>query len=213
MGLLGDMFGGGRMKDPTSGTAQVVSCSANRGRGVWQNCHMELVVQADDVPATAVEFQGLVHRQRWPTPGMTLPATIDRTDPRRVKIEWDEMTTSRERSHETAEGLAAAMRGEGGGQAAGGLGALGGANVVNLSGRDFSDLTEEQKQKLRMLGVDPDALAASQGQAPPDRTKESDSDEEMDDRLGQLERLTKLHEQGALTDAEFEAQKAQILGS
>lgn len=197
------------MKDPTRGTAQVVSCSANRGRGVWQNCHMELVVQADDVPATAVEFQGLVHHQRWPTPGMSLPVTIDRADPRRVKIEWDEMSTSRERSQQTAEGLAAAMRGDGGGQA-GGLGARGGANVVNLSGRDLSDLTEEQKQKLRMLGVDPDALAATQGQAPP---KQSDSDEEMDDRLGQLERLTKLHEQGALTDAEFEAQKAQILGS
>jgi Short C-terminal domain len=32
------------------------------------------------------------------------------------------------------------------------------------------------------------------------------------DRISQLERLAKLHEQGALTDAEFEAEKARVLG-
>ena len=33
-----------------------------------------------------------------------------------------------------------------------------------------------------------------------------------DDMLDQLERLGKLHEQGILTDAEFAAQKAKLLG-
>jgi hypothetical protein len=33
------------------------------------------------------------------------------------------------------------------------------------------------------------------------------------DVVGQLERLAKLHETGALTDAEFAAQKAKLLGS
>jgi hypothetical protein len=32
------------------------------------------------------------------------------------------------------------------------------------------------------------------------------------DHVSQLERLAKLHEQGALTDAEFEAEKARIIG-
>jgi hypothetical protein len=41
------------MTHPVRGTAQVVSCSANRGRGVYQNCHLQLVVSADGVPATA----------------------------------------------------------------------------------------------------------------------------------------------------------------
>jgi hypothetical protein len=36
----------------------------------------------------------------------TLPATIDRADPRNMRIEWDEMPTSGERSREAAEGLA-----------------------------------------------------------------------------------------------------------
>jgi hypothetical protein len=38
MGLLDSLFGDQRMSDPVRGSAQVVSCSANRGRGVHQNC-------------------------------------------------------------------------------------------------------------------------------------------------------------------------------
>ena len=33
-----------------------------------------------------------------------------------------------------------------------------------------------------------------------------------DDRISQLERLAKLRDQGALTDSEFQAEKARILG-
>jgi hypothetical protein len=33
-----------------------------------------------------------------------------------------------------------------------------------------------------------------------------------DDRISQLERLARLREQGALTDSEFQAEKARILG-
>ena len=88
MGLLDSLFGDQRMSDPVRGSAQVVSCSANRGRGVYQNCHLQLVVQAEGVPARAVEQQTLVHRSRWPFHGMTLPATVDRANPNHVRIEW-----------------------------------------------------------------------------------------------------------------------------
>jgi hypothetical protein len=178
-----------------------------------QNCHMELVVQAEGVPATAVQFQGLVHNARWPTPGMSLPVTVNRADPQRVRIEWDEVESSRDRSHRTAEDLAASMRGESGDAGI----AAGGVNVVNLSGRDASELTEEQKAKLRMLGIDPTALAqqqaaASGGGSPTRASSGSDSDdEEMGERLEQLEKLARLRDQGVLTDAEFESQKQQIL--
>jgi hypothetical protein len=110
MGLLDSLFGGGRMTDPVRGTAQVVSCSANRGRGVYQSCHLQLVVSAEGVPATAVEQQTLVHRSRWPMPGMVLPATIDRANPHNVRIEWDELPDARDRARQTAEQMAAAMR-------------------------------------------------------------------------------------------------------
>jgi hypothetical protein len=61
MGLLGDLFGGSRIKDPVRGSAQVVSATGHHGRGIWQNCRMQLVVQADGVPATAVEHDALAH--------------------------------------------------------------------------------------------------------------------------------------------------------
>src|SRR5262245_37129410 len=91
MGLLDRLFGGGMMRDPVRGTAEVVSRSDHRGRADFEKCRLQLVVTAEDVPATAVEQQALVHRSRWPSPGMTLPATIDRANPSNVRIEWDEV--------------------------------------------------------------------------------------------------------------------------
>jgi len=213
MGFLDGLLGGGGsggMSDPVRGTAQVVSASSYNGRGVMQSCTMHLVVQAEGVPATPVEFSGLVHRKRWPRPGMALPVTVDRANPQKVNIEWDEVERSDDRARHSAEDMAAAMRGEGGAGATGmPIAGLGGAQIVNLSGQDLSQLPEEKKQKLRMLGIDPDQLAAQQGAAPvPPSPAPGD---QMDDRLEQLERLAKLRDQGVLTDAEFEEQKKQIL--
>ncbi len=208
MGFLRKLLGGGSspaIENGVRGTAQVVSCSGYRGRGIWQACHLQLVVQADGIPATAVEVQTLAHNQRWPMPGMTLPVTIDPTNPQDVRIEWDEVQSSKDRSRMTAEALAATMRGEGGGISAQ---VPGGATVVNLSGQDLSELSEEKKAKLRMLGIDPNALAAAQGAAA--GTQAAGGAEQ--DRVARLERLAKLRQSGALTDAEFEAEKKKVLG-
>jgi Short C-terminal domain len=193
MGLLDSLFGGGSMSDPVRGTAQVVSCSANRGRGVYQACHLELVVQAEGVPATAVQEETLVHRSKWPFPGMTLPATIDRANPTNVKIAWDELPDSRDRARQTAEGMAAAMRGEGG------AGGFAGAQVINLSG---GELTEEQRRKLEALGITPPEPAEA---TPP---PQGDS---FDERMSRIERLAQLHADGVLTDEEFAEQKRKLL--
>jgi hypothetical protein len=108
MGLL-DHFGGPRMKHPVRGTAQVVSCSSPRGTGLMDNCHMKLVVRADDVPAKAIEHTDEVDRQHWPSPGVTLPVTVDRDDPARLKVEWDETQSSSERADAAAESLASVL--------------------------------------------------------------------------------------------------------
>jgi hypothetical protein len=158
MGLLDSLLGGGRMSDPVRGTAQVVSCSANRGRGVYQACHLQLVVSGEGVPATAVEQQTLVHRSRWPMPGMVLPATIDRANPHNVRIEWDELPDSRDRARQTAEQMAAVMR-----------------------------------------------------QRPAPAPTPPPAEDSFDERIDQLERLAKLHADGALTDEEFAAQKRKLL--
>jgi hypothetical protein len=153
-------------------------------------CRMQLIVQAEGVAPTAVEFEGLVHRKRWPQPGMTLPVSVDPANPQSVSIEWDEVPDARDRSRANAEAMAAMMRGEG--AAAGGLG---GAQVINLSG---GQLTEEQAAKVRMLGIDPGAV---QGAKP-----------EPDDQLAKLERLGALRASGVLTEDEFQEQKRRLLG-
>lgn len=210
MGLLRKLLGGGgspAIENGARGTAQVVSCSGYHGRAVWQSCSLQLVVQAEGVVSpTAVEIHTLVHRDRWPTPGMTLPVTIDPANPQNVRIEWDEVQSSTDRSRMTAEALAATMRGEGAGISAQ---VPGGATVINLSGQDLSELSEEKKAKLRMLGIDPNGLAAAQGTAAASPTA-SGGDQ---DRVARLERLAKLRESGALTDAEFEAEKKKVLES
>ncbi len=222
MGLFGDMLKGIRMQDPVRGQAQVVSCTGHRGDGIYQNCSMHLVVQAPGVPATPVQMSDLVHNKRWPFPGMTLPCTIDRANPQKVKIEWDEVEKSGDRAARNAEAIAAAMRGE---APQGGMG-FGGANVqvVNMSGRDMSQLSEEQKAKLRMLGIDPAMLAAQQqqqgptapppaGAVPPPPAAPMAPQPGGDDQLARLERLGALRQQGILTEEEFQQQKRRILGT
>jgi hypothetical protein len=213
MGLLGDMFKGVRMKDPVRGQAQVVSTTAHRGDGIWQNCRMQLVVQAQGVPATSAERNELVHHQKWPSPGMTLPVTVDRANPQKFKIEWDEVQNSRDRAAANAEAMAAMMRGDTP-PGAGPMGAFGGANVqvVNASGTDPRLLPEEKKAKLRMLGIDPDQLAIQQGFGPaPPQAAAAESDDEVDEQLARLAKLGELRDSGVLTPEEFEQQKKRIL--
>jgi hypothetical protein len=207
VGIFRRLFGGGggaSLASGVRGSAQVVACSGYRGRAIWQQCHIQLVVQADGVAPTAVDVEALVHRDRWPMPGMTLPITVDPTNPENLRVEWDEVPSSRDRSRLTAEALAAAMRGD----TSGGITAPlpGGATVVNLSGTDLSQLSEEKKAKLRMLGIDPNALAAAQGAPPAPGAATTE-----EDRLARLERLAKLRDQGALSHTEFEAEKHRIL--
>ena len=192
MGLFSKLKGGG---GGVRGTAQVTSCSQYQGRAVYSMCRMQLIVQAEGVAPTAVEFEGLVHRKRWPQPGMTLPVTVDPANPQNVSIEWDEVPDSRDRSRANAEAMAAMMRGEG--AAAGGFG---GAQVINLSG---GQLTEEQAAKLRMLGIDPGAVQGAAAPAP---------EPEPDDQLAKLERLGALRASGVLTEDEFQEQKRRLLG-
>jgi hypothetical protein len=170
---------------------------------------MQLVVQAPGVPATAVELDCMVHASRWPSPGITLPVTVDRDDPQKLKVEWDEVETSQDSSARAAEAMAAAMRGQGGAAPFGGT-ASGGVNVVNLSG---GELSEEQAQKLRMLGVDPAMITQAVEQASAMAPGPAGAGGAEDERLARLEKLGRLRAQGVLTPAEFEAQKRRILES
>jgi hypothetical protein len=116
MGRLGKVLDrllpGTRMRDPVRGHAEVVSCSAYHGEGIKQLCTMQLVIHGEGIRPIAQEHHLLVHRYKWPAPGMALPVTVDRADPSKMYVEWDEVQDSRERDVQAAEALAAKMRGE-----------------------------------------------------------------------------------------------------
>lgn len=83
---------------------------------------------------------------------------------------------------------------------------MGGAQVINLSGGDLSQLSDEQRQKLAALGIDPAALGAAAADGG------GGGDDAGDARLDQLQKLADLKERGALTEKEFEAEKKKLLG-
>ena len=62
---------------------------------------------ADGVPATPVEYEAIVRQDRWPHAGQVLPVTVDRGNPTRVKVEWDEVRSHEDRIAEQAEAQAA----------------------------------------------------------------------------------------------------------
>jgi hypothetical protein len=142
-----------QVTDGVRGTARVISASAydndpTYGGGVYQNCHMEVVVEAPGIPATTATIKGLVHQQKWPQTGVVLPALIERTNPQVAQILWDETVEA----PTPAAGPTVVNAPTG----------IPAGATVNIVG-DVSQLTPEQKEKLKAMGVDIDAMLGNQG--------------------------------------------------
>lgn len=89
MGLFDRLRG---IKDPLDGTFRLVACSTSSGGAVVENCTMDGVVVAPGVPPTPVHHVSLLTpTAKWPQPGQTLPVTLDRRDPSRLRIRWDDV--------------------------------------------------------------------------------------------------------------------------
>jgi hypothetical protein len=197
MGLM-DAFKSMRMKDPVDLDAQVVSVSepphATHGTAV-----MNLVVQPPGREAESIECTSVpAPVAKWPTPGGTLPVTIDQADTSRCKVRWDEVPDSGDLAKQQADALAAQMNQGGGGQ------------VVMGGGGDASEIVQALQQQYPGAQIEVEGAQIISGATP---TEASGSDGGEDDRLVQLERLAKLKESGALSEEEFEREKARILGS
>ncbi len=107
MGLMGDWLRARKMKDPVRGSAHIVACSRPARPAVSSNIVMNLIVSADGVAPTAVEHECMCRQDRWPHQGMTLPVTLDRADPSRLKVEWDELPTHQDRIQQQTEAMLA----------------------------------------------------------------------------------------------------------
>ena len=201
-----------RMKEPVRGTAQVVSATAHRGDSSWQDIRMTLTVRAEGVPPTAVVHRCICRADRWPTPGDTLPVTLDARKPERLKVEWDEVQSARDRAWETAQQMAAAEAGGGGIDPADERAAAAAGVDLDALRQMFPGATIEVESSSIDAGSNPDAarqvLAALQGAS---GVEPAGADDDAADRIANLERLARLRDSGVLSEAEFEAEKARLL--
>jgi hypothetical protein len=190
MGLLGDAWKARRMKEPVDGVAQVVGSTQPPDSATSANVNLTLVVQADGVAATTVEHSCLAPTKKWPYPGEALPVTFDRTDPERLKVRWDDVPDSADVSRQQAEAIAAQLN-------------QGGAGPAGSGSGDVSEVVAALQQQFPGAQIqvgDGQIISGPEG------------GEGDDDRLEDLERLAKLRDSGALTEEEFEREKARILG-
>jgi len=112
MGLIGDWFRSKNMKDPVRGTLQVTASSYPPDSATSANFSLNGVVSGDGIPPTAVEHAGIAKTRKWPHAGQQLPVVVDRADPMRIDIQWDELADSWDTARQGAQALAAQMRGE-----------------------------------------------------------------------------------------------------
>jgi hypothetical protein len=100
----------GAMADPVPGTMLVTAASMPSRNAAFHMSRITGVVSAEGVAPTAVQYSGLIRTSLWPSPGRQLPVIVDRADPRKFAIQWDQAGTSESSALGQAEALAAAMR-------------------------------------------------------------------------------------------------------
>jgi hypothetical protein len=113
MGLL-QWLRNRRMSDPVRGTLRVVETSSPDNDSVWTAGRIDGVISADGVAPRAIAHHGLLKTERWPWPGQDLPVTVDRADPTRLRILWDEIPSPKDTAAQEAQQLAEQMRSAGG---------------------------------------------------------------------------------------------------
>ena len=98
------------MADPVPGTMLVTAASMPSRNAVFHMSRITDVISAEGVVPAAVQNSGLIRTSLWPSPGRQLPVIVDRADPRKFAIQWDQVTTTESSALGQAEALAAAMR-------------------------------------------------------------------------------------------------------
>jgi hypothetical protein len=103
----------GRKKDTISGEALVASVEDVLPTANPVTFRGKLVVWADGVPKTTVDHKerywrrgGVSVIEIWPTAGETVPVTVDRADPTRVHIEWDQIIEAKKSKRADAKRVA-----------------------------------------------------------------------------------------------------------
>lgn len=190
-----------KLRDPVRGTARVLSATGADPSARFTPIDMMLVVQAPGVSATSVMFkQSAARTKKFPFPGQVIPVEVDRTEPTRVRVIWDEMPTQEEFLKQQGQNMAAQMRGEP---------ADGQSNQASMNFGSSSGVSSEAAEVIEQLrktfpGATVNVTNSPEPTAP-------DAIPQPTDRIGQLERLAKLADDGVLTAEEFEKEKSRLL--
>lgn len=203
------------LKDPVRATAQVVAASNPPGNAAYAPIHLNLVVHADGAAPVPVEVRQRAARcKKFPVPGQQIPVEVERGDPTSVRVLWDELPTREELARDHAARVAGAQAGA---HATHAPDPAGGAPDLSQLPAGVADIVRQVQQaapgaRIEVTGADgPVSAAPTPGATAP--TGGADAGAGGLDRVEALERLADLHERGLLSAAEFEREKARILGS
>jgi len=195
MGLIGDWMKSKNMKDPVRGTLQVTASTYPPDSATSGNFAINGIVTAPGIAPTAVEHSGIAKVKKWPHSGHTLPVTVDRADPTRISIEWDEVPDSWDTARQNAERMAEAMRG-----------------APTANGSAAGAIPAEALDVLKQMGIDPSAAnvqVVSGGEA--FTTAFGAPAEQEEDAAARLRKLQELKRDGLITEDEYEVQRARVL--
>jgi hypothetical protein len=179
---------------------------------VWHNVKMWLDVHVEGWEPYRIEHHCMVRTSKHPQAGATLPVVVDRENKERIDIQWDQVKTVEELMSEGQPGQIPGAPNI----------TMGQPQVIDLRDAGLSgDLNEQIQQAMQIaqqamqqqdVPMTPPATGPAEVAQPP--AGPSDPGENMvTKRLVQLEQLAALRDSGALTDAEFEAEKIKILSS
>ncbi len=216
------------LKNGMPGRATIVEMSMPESGASSQNIAMTLQVHCEGITPYEVEGQWMVSRKDPIGFGLELPVKVDKEDHNKVAIDWDAA-----RGEDTQRTAARREALAGGGAAASGASAMQGAapvidmrgdpelraKVEQVLGRKLEPGTTEtlgagdpQLQMQIMQVVQQHMAEKATSGATGFAAAPGGAASGEDDKIGQVERLAQLKSSGALTDEEFEKEKARILG-
>lgn len=186
-----------KSKPRIRGTARVVGVSRPPYNATHSDISMDIVVEAPGIPAYAHSYSKLIMAvSRWPGSGQILPVDINPDDHEDVDIAWDEVSDNSETSRDSAEALAALLRGE----------SDGGPVAEPGLATTLASIQELFPGAVVQVAGDP----GGGGVAAPGGVSVVAGNSGADP-LERLEKLAKLHAAGIIDDAQMEQLKAQIL--
>jgi len=209
------------LKKGKPGRARITSFAMPERGARSQNLPITLEVHVEGLSPYVVEDQWMVSSRDTLGFGLEIPVKVDPDKPDRVAIDWESAREERESEQQARQAALASQPpvGAGDGAAQGMTPTIDARNDPELRakleqviGRPLEpgteqtiDTSSDPALAIRIMQVVQQhqaekATAAAQAPPPADA-----------DALSRLERLAKLRESGALTEAEFEAEKRQLL--